>query len=210
MTRLKSVPLLAAALAGAPGLVYAQASPFLTGVTSLQENILAWLTPVAIILVMVLGGMAMANRIVENCGNTLILRCSGSDHGGTANFASRLIGQREVVRTSRSHSRRPTDFLSSTTLSEHVGIEPAVMDSQIEQLPDLSGYLKFASVPDWQRVSLAAPSDSGGSRASAQATNFWRQWRAENAGAQSSSSRGLSSESPRSRPPIHRDGADYE
>jgi type IV secretion system protein VirB2 len=63
MTRSKSVPLLAAALAGAPGLLYAQASPFLTGVTSLQENILAWLTPVAIILVMVLGGMAMANRI---------------------------------------------------------------------------------------------------------------------------------------------------
>jgi type IV secretion system protein VirB2 len=63
MTRLKSVPMLAAAFAGAPGLVYAQASPFLTGVTSLQENILAWLTPVAIILVMVLGGMAMANRI---------------------------------------------------------------------------------------------------------------------------------------------------
>lgn len=63
MTRLKSVPLVAVALAGAPELVYAQASPFLTGVTSLQENILAWLTPVAIILVMVLGGMAMANRI---------------------------------------------------------------------------------------------------------------------------------------------------
>ena len=37
--------------------------PFMTGVTSLQTNILAWLTPVAIILVMVLGGMAMANRI---------------------------------------------------------------------------------------------------------------------------------------------------
>jgi type IV secretion system protein VirB2 len=63
MTRLKSIPLLAAALAGAPGLVCAQASPFLTGVTSLQENILQWLTPVAIILVMVLGGMAMANRM---------------------------------------------------------------------------------------------------------------------------------------------------
>ena len=63
MTRLKLVPMLTAAVAGAPGFLYAQASPFLTGVTSLQENILAWLTPVAIILVMVLGGMAMANRI---------------------------------------------------------------------------------------------------------------------------------------------------
>ena len=46
-----------------PGLALAQASPFLTGATSLQTNILAWLTPVAIILVMVLGAMAMANRL---------------------------------------------------------------------------------------------------------------------------------------------------
>jgi type IV secretion system protein VirB2 len=46
-----------------PQLAFAQASPFLTGANSLQTNILAWLTPVAIILIMVLGGMAMANRI---------------------------------------------------------------------------------------------------------------------------------------------------
>jgi type IV secretion system protein VirB2 len=46
-----------------PELAVAQASPFLTGATSLQTNILAWLTPIAIILVMVLGGMAMANRM---------------------------------------------------------------------------------------------------------------------------------------------------
>jgi type IV secretion system protein VirB2 len=44
--------------------VMAQASsPFMTGATSLQTNILAWLTPVAIILIMALGGMAMANRM---------------------------------------------------------------------------------------------------------------------------------------------------
>jgi type IV secretion system protein VirB2 len=46
-----------------PELAAAQASPFMTGATALQANILAWLTPVAIILVMVLGGMAMANRM---------------------------------------------------------------------------------------------------------------------------------------------------
>src|ERR1700690_3052557 len=93
---------------GVPGLSMAQsASPFMTGATALQTNILAWLKPVAVILVMVLGGMAMANRIaqvsgtyvacdaqtiIENCGNTLILRCSGSENGGTSQFASRLIG----------------------------------------------------------------------------------------------------------------------
>ena len=47
----------------APEMAIAQASPFLTGASALQTNILAWLTPVAIILVMVLGAMAMANRI---------------------------------------------------------------------------------------------------------------------------------------------------
>lgn len=46
-----------------PEVASAQASPFLTGANSLQTNILAWLTPIAIILVMVLGGMAMANRM---------------------------------------------------------------------------------------------------------------------------------------------------
>ena len=63
MIRSKSSVLLLAGMAGIPGLVWAQASPFLTGVTSLQENFVQWLTPVAIILVMVLGGMAIANRI---------------------------------------------------------------------------------------------------------------------------------------------------
>ena len=52
-----------AAVSSTPNLALAQASPFLTGATALQTNILAWLTPVAIILVMILGGMAMANRI---------------------------------------------------------------------------------------------------------------------------------------------------
>src|SRR5579872_148753 len=52
-----------AGVIAAPGIVCAQASPFLTGATALQSNILAWLTPIAIILVMVLGAMAMANRM---------------------------------------------------------------------------------------------------------------------------------------------------
>lgn len=51
------------AVALLPVLALAQASPFLTGANSLQTNILAWATPIAIILVMALGIMAMANRI---------------------------------------------------------------------------------------------------------------------------------------------------
>lgn len=51
-------------LAAAPVLAFPQAaSPFLTGATALQTNLLAWLTPIAIILVMALGAMAMAGRL---------------------------------------------------------------------------------------------------------------------------------------------------
>src|SRR5215471_19660144 len=98
----------------------AQSSPFMTGATALQTNL-------------------------------LILRCSGSEHGGTSQFASRLIGEREVTRITSSRSRRPTEFFASTTHTEHTGVEAAVMGSEIEQLPDLSGYLKLASSPAWQR-----------------------------------------------------------
>jgi hypothetical protein len=56
----------AAALQVVPLLAAAQSSPFMTGASALQTNILAWLTPIAVILVMVLGAMAMANRIARS------------------------------------------------------------------------------------------------------------------------------------------------
>src|SRR5204863_122778 len=172
---------LAALLVGSsPIPALAQSSPFMTGATALQTNILAWLTPIAVILVMALGAMAMANRmswgwcmgailgiaiafgapqiVVENCGNTLILRCSGSEHGGTSQFASRLIGEREVIRRHTSRGRDRESWFAargarrSTSVSEQHVIEAAVLPSELEQLPDLSGYLKPASSPVWLRV----------------------------------------------------------
>jgi Type IV secretion-system coupling protein DNA-binding domain len=101
-------------------------------------------------------GDADAQSIVENCGNTLILRCSASEYGGTAEFASRLIGKREVVRQQRSTSQSTGDLFKKThTVSDHIFIEDAVMASEIEQLADLSGFLKLVSQPHWQRVTLA-------------------------------------------------------
>jgi hypothetical protein len=144
----------------APGLCLAQASPFMTGASALQTNILAWLTPIAIILIMALGGMAMANRIVENCSNTLVLRCSASEHGGTSQFASRLIGEREVLRRQISRgSDREGLFArrgarSSKNTSEQRVTEAAVMPSEIEGLPDFCGYLKVASASEWLKVSF--------------------------------------------------------
>jgi type IV secretory pathway TraG/TraD family ATPase VirD4 len=101
-------------------------------------------------------GQGDAHTIVENCGNTLILRCSASEGGGTARFASQLIGDREVMRTTISRSRRYGEAADSISQNEHFSVEPAVMPSQIEQLPDLAGYLKIASDPRWHQVRLDA------------------------------------------------------
>ena len=101
-------------------------------------------------------GDADAQTIVENCGNTLILRCSASEGGGTARYASRLIGEREVVREHRVVSK-PALFARgepSVSISQQHVTESAVLASEIEQLPDLQGFLKLASHPNWMRVRL--------------------------------------------------------
>ena len=108
-------------------------------------------------------GAGEAQTIVENCGNTLILRCGGSEHGGTSQFAAKLIGEREVVRVQRSRTREGPALFStrgathSRQSSEHQLLEPAVLASELEQLPDLCGYLKLTSTPAWRRVKLAFP-----------------------------------------------------
>jgi hypothetical protein len=100
-------------------------------------------------------GQGDAHTIVENCGNTLILRCSASEGGGTSRFASRLIGEREVLRTTQSRSQRPTEWLAAISRSEHFSTELALLPSEIEQLSDLRGLLKVASQPEWRLVTLA-------------------------------------------------------
>ena len=105
-------------------------------------------------------GAGEAQTLVENCGNTLILRCSGSEHGGTSQFASRLIGEREVVRRQTSRARDSESWFAmrgarrSTSTSRLHVTEAAVLPSELEQLPDLSGYLKTACSPAWLRVSF--------------------------------------------------------
>jgi hypothetical protein len=109
-------------------------------------------------------GRGDAQTIVENCGNTLILRCSSSEGGGTAAFASHLIGQREVLRrhVSRTDAHDGSSVFShrrrSTTTSEQHSVEPAVLPAEIEQLPDLAGYVKTASIPTWHQIHF--PPDS--------------------------------------------------
>jgi type IV secretory pathway TraG/TraD family ATPase VirD4 len=105
-------------------------------------------------------GQSHANTIVENCANTLILRCSGSENGGTSQFASRLIGDREILRRQISRgSDRESSFplhggRRSRSVTEQHATEPAVMPSELEQLPDFCGYLKTASSTGWLKVAF--------------------------------------------------------
>jgi hypothetical protein len=124
-----AAPLLVTLVICMPEIAVAQASPFMTGASSLQTNI-------------------------------LILRCSGSENGGTSLFASRLIGDREVLRRQVSRGQdRESGWAarggrrSRSTTHNHV-TEPAVMASELEQLPDLCGYLKTASSAVWLKVAF--------------------------------------------------------
>jgi type IV secretory pathway TraG/TraD family ATPase VirD4 len=105
-------------------------------------------------------GQSEAQTIVENCANTLILRCSGSENGGTSQFASRLIGDREIVRRQVSRGSDREIAISSRgarrsrSITEQHATETAVMPSELEQLPDLCGYLKRASSASWLKVAF--------------------------------------------------------
>jgi hypothetical protein len=92
----------------------------------------------------------------------LILRCAGSEQGGTSQFAARLIGEREVLRsqTARSRDRElgwgARSGRRSSSVSQQRVIETAVLAAELEQLPDLTGYLKTAAAPTWLRVQFRA------------------------------------------------------
>jgi type IV secretory pathway TraG/TraD family ATPase VirD4 len=103
-------------------------------------------------------GEADARTIIENCGTSLILRCSASEAGGTAQFASQLIGDRQVRRREYSQTVSRGGWLDThgtrrqRTCSERTHIEAAVLSAEIEQLADFHGFLKLASSPEWWRV----------------------------------------------------------
>nr|WP_161993835.1 type IV secretion system DNA-binding domain-containing protein [Roseomonas nepalensis] len=93
---------------------------------------------------------AEANTIVENCNTKLFLRCHISEGGGTAKFASEVIGDRTVSR------QESTETVSSngrsTTRREHRTDERMVLPAEITQLPDLTGYLWVAGSRNWLLV----------------------------------------------------------
>jgi hypothetical protein len=97
-------------------------------------------------------GRADAQTIVENCATTLLLRSSAAEGGGTAAFAVRLMGEREMAYVRETRSR--THLTTSVSRQWERLREPVLLSAEIEGLADLSGYLKIPSRPEWHRVTL--------------------------------------------------------
>ena len=105
-------------------------------------------------------GPNVAAVIEEQIGTKLVLRADGFGPEGTAEYASKLIGEREVEREEVSVSRKPgLGRRGSTSHAMRQRTERAVMPAEIAQLPDLVGYLRPAGRGEWRMVRLAPRRD---------------------------------------------------
>jgi len=101
-------------------------------------------------------GKTTAAAIIENCVNKLFLRCNPSMGGGTAKFASDMIGESEVGRVETSNTQTEGKHgSSSNSINVRRQVEKAVLPSEMTQLPKREGYLKIQSDPVWKRVRIA-------------------------------------------------------
>jgi ABC-type nickel/cobalt efflux system permease component RcnA len=132
------------ALAATPALAWAQAtSPFMTGATALQTNILAWLTPIAVILVMALGAMAMANRLRSERAEGLradyrrrVEQRARARDETTAARPAVAAGTRDLAEV-RSEARRAWLALRRQALGEHSAAAERGADAVPEPEEDL-------------------------------------------------------------------------
>ena len=109
-----------------------------------------------------INGLPDALTRLRKCGGRCVLELqsiaqASTNYGkGPAQYAWRLIGEREVVRFARSRSgpSGPT-FGRGHDINGHsaqTATELAVMAAEIEQLPDRTGFLKFALQAGRMRV----------------------------------------------------------
>ena len=98
--------------------------------------------------------------LVENCANTMILRCGGRGERGTSAYASSLLGKREVLKTQTqegnntgsSQGQNNQGWSSSTTTSQQV--EDTLLASEVEQFANLSGVCHAPNFNFWSHFTL--------------------------------------------------------
>lgn len=93
-----------------------------------------------------------AESLLACASSALILRVADAD---TADYLSRYLGEREIMRRTPSETRN--DGGKSQSWTEQVQREPAVLASEIQGLPNLSGFFRHAGFARTARVTLTVP-----------------------------------------------------
>ncbi|MHB8389734.1 MAG: type IV secretion system DNA-binding domain-containing protein [Acidobacteriaceae bacterium] len=119
-------------------------------------------------------GEHSAQTLLSCFSNKLILRADDPD---TADWGSRLLGDRQILRRVQSEGSGAGGAHSGE--SEQIAIERAVLPSEVSHLPDLRGYLRFTGghpialveieIPE-ERPEVCPPFMPAGSNASADPT----------------------------------------
>lgn len=110
-------------------------------------------------------GPNMVAALVENCHNTMVLKCGGKGDDGTSAYAASLLGKREVAKTQRQSSAsggtqgdgsQHSGWSTSETTSD--AIEDVLLASEVQGFPILSGVCHAPGFNFWSHFSL--PPDS--------------------------------------------------
>jgi type IV secretory pathway TraG/TraD family ATPase VirD4 len=107
-------------------------------------------------------GQGFEAAIKENAKNKVLMNVGAGDDHSTAEFASRLIGQRQVRRYTASTSATAshgtarggdtTNRAAGASTQEHRPIEPLVLPSELEQLAKGEAYMRISGEAAWMRV----------------------------------------------------------
>ena len=91
-------------------------------------------------------GVTLAKSITNTFSTMMILRCTDND---TAQWASKALGEQDVVITQKSSSSGSSDGKSSSSTSESEvhKTRPVFMASEISNFPNLTGVLKVSNWP---------------------------------------------------------------
>lgn len=107
-------------------------------------------------------GQGFEAAIKENAKTRIIMNVSAGDDHSTAEFASRLIGQRQVRRFTASTSATAShgtarggdtsNRAAGASTQEQRPIEPLVLPSELEQLAKGEAYMRISGEAAWMRV----------------------------------------------------------
>lgn len=118
-------------------------------------------------------GSNMVGPLLENCNNTMILRCGSKGDKGTSAYAAGLLGKREVLKSQWQTSQSGGQSAGTNTHSQGMGsnsgqnygwskshsesyqVEDVMLPSEIEALQPLHGACHAAHSPFWSHCRLA-------------------------------------------------------